>query len=137
MACSIRLSRVVYCNPTWLVQAGTTAGETPVDDASPDASVVEGLGSNVEVVGNRIQLSNTHRHRPPSPSPSFTQFGRGYRHDGILHIKHDDLHSYVVLAAVSGGDLGGVRGLNEIPDCAASQHPLFLCVLLNCMYSIS
>ena len=79
-----------------------------MDDTSPDASVVGGLGSNVEVIGNRIQLSNTHRDRPPSPSPSFTQFGRGYRHDGILHIKHDDLRSYVVLVAVSGRDLGGV-----------------------------
>ena len=101
-----------------------------MDDASPDASVVGGLGSNVEVIGNRIQLSNTHRDRPPSPSPSFTQFGRGYRHDGILHIKHDDLRSYVALAAVSGRDLGGVLGLNEIPGCAAAQPPLLFRGLL-------
>ncbi|KAL8618351.1 hypothetical protein ACOMHN_047423 [Nucella lapillus] len=55
--------------------------------------VMGGLGSNVEMVGNRIQLSNIQADQPPSPSPSLNLFGRGYRHDGILHITHEEVRS--------------------------------------------
>ena len=65
----------------------------PKESSSDSSSVRGGLGSNVEVVGNRIQLAASGKHRSPSPTPSFTQFGRGYRHDGILHIKHEELRS--------------------------------------------
>ena len=93
-------------------------GKVSAKDTSSDTSVVGGLGSNVEVVGNRIQLSNIHSDGPLSPSPSFTQFGRGYRHDGILHIKHEELRSCVLLMVfltfvdgcltfVDGGFCGG------------------------------
>ncbi|CAL1537327.1 unnamed protein product [Lymnaea stagnalis] len=60
---------------------------TPTDD-----SLVCGeIGSNVAMVGNRIQLNET-----PASNPiqlEVGQFGRGYKHSGILAIHLDDLRS--------------------------------------------
>ncbi|XP_076442450.1 WD repeat-containing protein 81-like [Babylonia areolata] len=67
---------------------------TPDMDSNSSSMVMGGLGSNVEVVGNRIQLSNVQADRAPSPSPSLIPFGRGYCHDGILHITHEEVRSH-------------------------------------------
>ncbi|KAK3712669.1 hypothetical protein RRG08_058571 [Elysia crispata] len=49
------------------------------------------LGTNVAIIGNRIQL-----HEVTSPKHTKTDpgdFGRGYRHSGLLKISQDDLRS--------------------------------------------
>lgn len=47
------------------------------------------IGSNVAVVGNRIQLNESNS--ATTPHPEVGQFGRGYKHSGILAIRLDDL----------------------------------------------
>ncbi|PVD25475.1 hypothetical protein C0Q70_13131 [Pomacea canaliculata] len=50
----------------------------------------EGFGSNVELIGNRIFLSA----ESPPDSSVLTQFGRGYRHDGILDITQEEIYMH-------------------------------------------
>ncbi|XP_048259803.1 WD repeat-containing protein 81-like [Haliotis rufescens] len=52
-----------------------------------DTSVTGAIGSNVQMIGNRIQLS----HEVRETSPELNQFGRGYRASGILRIHPDEL----------------------------------------------
>ncbi|XP_041353185.1 WD repeat-containing protein 81-like [Gigantopelta aegis] len=55
---------------------------------SPTEEKVTGaIGRNVEVIGNRIQLTPESRIN----SPEMHRFGCGYRHSGILSINPDDL----------------------------------------------
>ncbi|XP_012942081.1 WD repeat-containing protein 81 [Aplysia californica] len=74
----------------------TTASESATvknDLQSPldDKGVVSGIGKNVAVVGNRIQLNETPASTPTQPEVG--QFGRGYKHSGILSIHLEDLRS--------------------------------------------
>ncbi|CAG5133520.1 unnamed protein product, partial [Candidula unifasciata] len=53
-----------------------------------------GIGSNVTLVGNRIQLNQlTESTVSHTTQAQVGQFGRGYRHSGILSIRLDDLRS--------------------------------------------
>ncbi|KAH9519567.1 hypothetical protein Btru_003023 [Bulinus truncatus] len=60
---------------------------TPTDDGVGS----KGLGSNVALVGNRISLTDASINTPVHTE--IGQFGRGYKHSGILSIKYEDIRS--------------------------------------------
>ncbi|KAK6998450.1 WD repeat-containing protein 81 [Biomphalaria glabrata] len=60
---------------------------TPTDDSV----VTGGLGSNVALVGNRISLTDSSLSTPVRSE--IGQFGRGYKHNGILSIHYEDIRS--------------------------------------------
>lgn len=66
----------------------TKSMESSLDSKENDASL-GGIGSNVAVVGNRIQLQHPLR----SGHPDMPHINRAYRHTGILNIGQDDLKS--------------------------------------------
>ena len=66
----------------------------PDDLQSPkdENGVVCGIGKNVAVVGNRIQLNETTLEDSVVATET-GHFGRGYKHSGILSISLDDVRS--------------------------------------------
>ena len=67
-----------FCTTVMSLDSPTSPTENPVSGA---------IGKNVEVVGNRIQL--TPESRPDGLEVH--QFGCGYKHSGILSINPDDV----------------------------------------------